>query len=61
MDATPGMERAVHSLLEHRTYIEVLTDEEPEAYVRNFLTGFAQTTGERFGGKPAVAFELFSR
>lgn len=61
VDATPGMERAVHSLLEHRTYIEVLTDEEPEAYVRNFLTGFAQTTGERFGGKPAVAFELFSR
>ncbi|WP_326727249.1 PIG-L family deacetylase [Streptomyces phaeochromogenes] len=61
VDATPGMERAVLSLLEHRTYIEVLTDEEPEAYVRNFLTGFAQTTGERFGGKPAVAFELFSR
>ncbi|MEU9875591.1 PIG-L deacetylase family protein [Streptomyces phaeochromogenes] len=61
VDATPGMERAVHSLLEHRTYIEVLTDEAPEAYVRNFLTGFAQTTGERFGGKPAVAFELFSR
>ncbi|MGW3936187.1 PIG-L deacetylase family protein [Streptomyces phaeochromogenes] len=61
VDATPGMERAVHSLLEHRTYIEVLTDEEPEAYVRNFLTGFAQTTGERFGGKSAVAFELFSR
>ncbi len=49
------------SLLEHRTYIEVLTDEDPETYVRSFLTGYAQTTGERFGGKPAVAFELFSR
>jgi LmbE family N-acetylglucosaminyl deacetylase len=61
VDATPGMERAVLSLLEHRTYIEVLTDEEPEAYVRKFLTGYAQATGERFGGKPAVAFELFAR
>ncbi len=61
VDATPGLERAVRSLLEHRTYIEVLTDEDPETYVRGFLTGYAQTMGERFGGKPAVAFELFSR
>ncbi|WP_369230292.1 PIG-L deacetylase family protein [Streptomyces sp. R21] len=61
VDATPGLERAVRSLLEHRTYIEVLTDEDPETYCRTFLTGGAQTTGERFGGKPAVAFELFSR
>ncbi|GAB2980284.1 PIG-L family deacetylase [Streptomyces pseudoechinosporeus] len=61
VDATPGLERAVRSLLEHRTYIEVLTDEDPETYVRGFLTGYAQTMGERFGGKPAVAFELFGR
>lgn len=61
VDATPGMERAVLSLLEHRTYIEVLTSEDPETYVRSFLTGYARSTGERFGGKPAVAFELFSR
>ncbi|MFI9611746.1 PIG-L deacetylase family protein [Streptomyces sp. NPDC052023] len=61
VEATPGMERAVHSLLEHRTYIEALTDEEPEAYVRDFLTGYAERTGERFGGRPAVAFELFTR
>lgn len=54
-------ERAVLSLLEHRTYIKVLTDEDPEAYVRTFLTGYAQSTGERFGGMPAVAFELFGR
>lgn len=39
----------------------MLSDEEPEAYVRSFLTGHARTTGERFGGTPAVAFELFSR
>ena len=55
------MERAVRSLLEHRTYIEVLTSEDPETYVRGFLTQHAERTGERFGGRPAVAFELFSR
>ncbi|MDX2677988.1 PIG-L deacetylase family protein [Streptomyces sp. NY05-11A] len=61
VDASAGLERAVGSLLEHRTYIEALTDEEPEAYARRFLTGVAQSAGERFGGRPAVAFELFSR
>ncbi|GAA3786912.1 PIG-L deacetylase family protein [Streptomyces phyllanthi] len=61
VDATPGLDRAVRSLLEHRTYIEALTSEDPETYVRDFLTGYARTTGERFGGRPAVAFELFGR
>lgn len=61
VEATPGLERAVRSLLEHRTYIEVLTDEDPETYVRDFLTGYAEKAGERFGGRPAVAFELFTR
>ncbi|MFI5960820.1 PIG-L deacetylase family protein [Streptomyces asoensis] len=61
VDASAGLERAVGSLLEHRAYIEALTDEEPEAYVRNFLTGVAKSVGERFGGRPAVAFELFNR
>ncbi|GGX84041.1 PIG-L deacetylase family protein [Streptomyces fructofermentans] len=61
VDATPGLERAVLSLLEHRSYIEALTDEEPEEYARSLLTGFAAGAGERFGGRPAVAFELFSR
>ncbi len=61
VDATGGMERAIRSLLEHRAYIEALTDEEPEAYARGLLTGFAEETGKRFGNRPAVAFELFSR
>jgi LmbE family N-acetylglucosaminyl deacetylase len=61
VDATPGLERAVRSLLEHRTYIEALTDQDPEDYVRSFLTAGAEAMGERFGGIPAVAFELFSR
>ncbi|PZH20780.1 PIG-L domain-containing protein [Streptomyces sp. NTH33] len=61
VDAGPGLERAVRSLLEHRTYIEALTDEDPESYARDFLTSTAAAAGERFGGKPAVAFELFGR
>ncbi|MEU0742653.1 PIG-L deacetylase family protein [Streptomyces sp. NPDC006134] len=61
VDATPGLERAVRSLLEHRTYIEALTDEDPETYARGFLVPYAKAMGERFGGRPAVAFELFGR
>ncbi len=61
VDATPGLERAVRSLLEHRTYIEALTDEDPETYARTLLTGFAEETGKRFGNRPAVAFEVFPR
>ncbi|MFI1022215.1 PIG-L deacetylase family protein [Streptomyces olivaceus] len=61
VDATPGLERAVRSLLEHRTYLEALTDEDPETYARRLLTGFAGAAGERFGGTPAVAFEVFAR
>lgn len=61
VDAGPGLERAVRSLVEYRTYVEALTDEDPETYARTFLTTSARTTGERFGGTPAVAFEVFGR
>ncbi|WP_367038968.1 PIG-L deacetylase family protein [Streptomyces sp. Je 1-332] len=61
VDATAGLERAVASLLEHRTYIEALTTEDPEKYCREFLVGYAEQLAPRFGGKPAVAFEVFSR
>ncbi|MEF9908258.1 PIG-L deacetylase family protein [Streptomyces sp. P9-A2] len=61
VDATDGLDRAVRSLLEHRAYIEALTDQDPEEYVRGFLTGNARETDKRFGDRPAVAFELFSR
>ncbi|MBC9717343.1 PIG-L family deacetylase [Streptomyces sp. TRM66268-LWL] len=60
VDAGPGFERSVRSLLEHRAYIEALTDEDPEAYVRGFLTMTSEMNAERFGGKPAVAFEVFA-
>ncbi|MFD6991499.1 PIG-L deacetylase family protein [Streptomyces sp. NPDC059943] len=61
VDAAAGLERSVQSLLEHRTYIEVLTDEDPEAYCRTFLTANARTVAARFGGRPAVSFEVFGR
>ncbi|MFJ2418949.1 PIG-L deacetylase family protein [Streptomyces brevispora] len=61
VDATVGLERSVRSLLAHRTYLEVLTDQDPEEYCRAFLTGHVEASAERFGGRPAVAFELFAR
>lgn len=61
VDATAGMERSIQSLLAHRTYIEGLTDQDPETYCRGFLTGSAQAAAARFGGRPAVTFELFGR
>ncbi|MGW7416952.1 PIG-L deacetylase family protein [Streptomyces sp. NPDC054863] len=61
VDARPGLERSVLSLLEHRAYIEALTDEDPEQYCRRFLTDNVHAVAQRFGGIPAVAFEVFGR
>ncbi|MFJ7204200.1 PIG-L deacetylase family protein [Streptomyces sp. NPDC098789] len=61
VDAGPGFERSVASLLEHRAYIEGLTDEDPESYARGFLTMNVERAAPRFGGRPAVAFEVFPR
>ncbi|MFP3986532.1 PIG-L deacetylase family protein [Streptomyces sp. E11-3] len=61
VDATAGFERAVRSLLAHRLYIEALTDEDPETYVRNFLRGNGARAAERFHGEFPVTFEVFSR
>lgn len=61
IDAAPGLDRAIRSLLCHRAYIEALTDEDPETYVRDFLTMTTGGAAARFGGRPAVTFELFAR
>ncbi|MFI8288066.1 PIG-L deacetylase family protein [Streptomyces sp. NPDC085614] len=61
VDATQGLERSIRSLLCHRSYIEALTDQDPEEYCRTFLTAGARRAAERFGGRPAVAFEVFPR
>ncbi|MFD5202471.1 PIG-L deacetylase family protein [Streptomyces sp. NPDC058375] len=60
VDVTAGLERSVRSLLEHRTYIEALTVEDPERYCRAFLEGMAKDAAEQFDGRPAVTFEVFA-
>lgn len=61
VDVSATLEQGLRSLLEHRTYIEALTDEDPETYCRSFLESVAARSAERFGGKPSVPFELFGR
>ncbi|MFD0141885.1 MULTISPECIES: PIG-L deacetylase family protein [unclassified Streptomyces] len=61
VDATPGVERSVRSLLAHRAYIEGLTDQDPEEYVRTFLAQNNERFAARYGDRPTVAFELFTR
>jgi LmbE family N-acetylglucosaminyl deacetylase len=61
VSAEPGFEQGVRSLLEHRTYLEALTEEDPETYARRFLADTTRAHSPRFGSLPAVAFELFSR
>ncbi|MFB7866034.1 PIG-L deacetylase family protein [Streptomyces sp. NPDC056069] len=61
VDARPGLERATRSLLAHRTYIEALTDQDAEEYVRDFVAESTGRAAGRFGGRPAVAFEVFPR
>ncbi len=60
-EVSDGFERGVRSLLEHRTYIEALTDTAPETYCRTVLDQITGSAAPRFGGRPAVAFELFPR
>ncbi|RNL87039.1 PIG-L family deacetylase [Halostreptopolyspora alba] len=61
VDVTDGFERGVRSLLEHRSYIEGLTDTDPRTYCREVLDWITGSAAPRFGGRPAVAFELFAR
>lgn len=61
IDIGPTLERGVASLLEHRVYIEALTDEDSETYVRNHYAEVARLVADRFGGRQAVAFEVYLR
>jgi LmbE family N-acetylglucosaminyl deacetylase len=61
VDARPGLDRAVRSLLAHRAYLEELTDRPAEEYVRDFLAETTAHAAPRFDGRPAVAFEIFPR
>lgn len=54
VDVTDTFEVGVESLRRHAAYLAGLGDPDPE----EFLRGNAEATGERFGGRLAVAFEL---
>lgn len=58
VDTTATIGTAVASLAAHRTYIEALTDQDPEAYAREVATGFAAIGGKEFGTDYATTFEL---
>jgi LmbE family N-acetylglucosaminyl deacetylase len=61
VDVTWGMERGVQAILEHRTYLEALTDDDPEAYVRRFLSRNTAEAAAHYDGRAAVAFQVFQR
>ena len=60
VDVTDGLDRGVASLEAHRAYLDGLGPG-PMSDVDAIVRQLAHQTGERFGGRPAVAFELFAR
>jgi LmbE family N-acetylglucosaminyl deacetylase len=58
VDVTDTLDRGIASLREHRAYLAGLGDGNM-ADPGQFLRDAAQATAERFGGRLAVAFELF--
>jgi LmbE family N-acetylglucosaminyl deacetylase len=56
VDVTETIDRGVASLRAHAAYLAGLDSEmDPDA----FLRGMAAQAGERFGGRPAVTFQLY--
>ena len=60
VDIGDHLEAAIASLEAHDRYLAALGADHPMADARGFLTGMAQATAPRFGGRPAAAFELIS-
>ncbi|CAL9407362.1 MULTISPECIES: PIG-L deacetylase family protein [Streptomyces] len=54
-----AVRKGLASLLEHRAYIEALTDEDPETYARGIVLGGLDRYARLNGGRRSVAFELF--
>jgi len=61
VDVSATLERAVASLAAHRAYLAALGDEPPERRARAFVERATAAAAPRFGGRPAVAFELIGR
>lgn len=58
VDVTDTLEAGIASLNAHRRYLEGLGDDAPD--VAQMLRGFAEMSAPRFGGRPAVAYELLA-
>jgi LmbE family N-acetylglucosaminyl deacetylase len=61
VDISATFSRAVDSLTAHRTYLAGLSDQDPAEFAKSFLSKAADRAAQRFGGRPAVAFELIDR
>ncbi|MEU5626718.1 MULTISPECIES: PIG-L deacetylase family protein [Streptomyces] len=59
VDVTDHIDRAVASLEAHASYLAAM--QPPVTDVRGPLLGLARAMGARFGGRPAIAFELIPR
>jgi LmbE family N-acetylglucosaminyl deacetylase len=58
VDVTGFVDAGVASLQEHRAYLDGLAAGTVGTDPDEFLRGMAAQTGSRFGGRPAVSFEL---
>ncbi|RZU53314.1 LmbE family N-acetylglucosaminyl deacetylase [Krasilnikovia cinnamomea] len=58
VDVTATLDTAVASLEAHRAYLDGLGPDNWMADARTLITSMAEQAGQRFGGRPAVAFEL---
>lgn len=62
VDVRDALDRATDSLAAHRVYLAGLGDERsPQEQARDFVRRATSEASERFGGAPAVAFELLPR
>ena len=61
VDVSQTVEKGIDSLLAHRTYLEALSDKPAEEQAREFITMVTNASADRFGGRPAVTFELLGR
>jgi LmbE family N-acetylglucosaminyl deacetylase len=60
VDVTTTLDTAVASLEAHRAYLDGLGEGNWMADARALLTRMAEHAGQRYGGRPATAFELLT-
>lgn len=61
IDVAGHLDRAVASLAAHRRYLEAIEPEaDPVEYARRLVEHMVSLQAPRFGGRPAVAFELLA-